>query len=451
MRKYFGTDGIRGTVNIFPMEVDTILKLGRAAARVFQRGKHQHRVVIGKDTRLSGYMIESALTAGFTSMGMQVFLFGPLPTPAVSFLTRSLRADLGVMVTASHNSYEDNGIKFFDPEGYKLSDDIEVRIEKNMEQELPFPSPQTIGRAKRIDDAQARYIEFVKNTFPKNLSLKGLRIAVDCANGAAYRVAPTIFWELGSDNIELVGVKPNGVNINKDCGSTSPEALQKAVLAAKCDIGLAFDGDADRLLVVDEKGRIVPSDQILGMITKSWHEQNRLSAPGIVATVMSSLGLEHYVASLGLSMKRTHVGDRYISQYMRAHGYNIGGEPSGHTVLHDLSITGDGIVCALQVLALLQQSQQPVSILTSVFEDFPRITHNIKISKKLKKSLESSYIKDLTRRHEKRLKGKGRLVIHPSGTEDILRIMCEGEDATLIRHIVDDVSDTINSNPPPHA
>ncbi|HEY5795328.1 MAG TPA: phosphoglucosamine mutase, partial [Bosea sp. (in: a-proteobacteria)] len=372
-RKYFGTDGIRGRANgvITP---DLALKVGQATGLAFHRGDYRHRVVIGKDTRLSGYMIEYAMVAGFTSVGMDVMLLGPMPTPAVAMLTRSMRADLGVMISASHNPYEDNGIKLFGPDGYKLSDEVEREIAKLIDSDLAprLSASPALGRAKRIDSAQSRYIEFAKRTLPRNMSLEGLRIVIDCANGAGYKVAPEALWELGAEVISI-GVEPDGFNINKDVGSTAPEALIAKVRELRADIGIALDGDADRVLIVDELGHVVDGDQLMAVIARDWLEDGRLSQPGLVATVMSNLGLERYLAGLGLSLARTAVGDRYVLEHMRSHGFNLGGEQSGHIILSDFGTTGDGLVAALQLMAAVKRQDKPVSEVCHAFEPLPQI------------------------------------------------------------------------------
>lgn len=437
-RKYFGTDGIRGTANKTPMTAETALRVGMAAGRVFTRGEHRHRVVIGKDTRLSGYMLEPALVAGFTSVGMDVFQFGPLPTPAVSMLTRSLRADLGVMISASHNSYEDNGIKLFGPDGYKLSDDMEREIEHHMDNGLAdgLVASQNLGRAKRIDDAQARYIEFVKRTFPKQLNLEGLRIVIDCANGAAYKVAPTALWELGAEVVPI-GVTPDGFNINERCGSTVPDRMCEAVRERRADIGIALDGDADRVIIADERGKLIDGDQIMGLVARSWAQEGLLSAPGIVATVMSNLGLERYLKGIGLELARTQVGDRYVVEYMRQHGFNVGGEQSGHIVLSDFSTTGDGLIAALQVLAVLKSSGKPVSEICHLFDALPQILNNVRFEEG--EPLENRLVCEAIKEGEDRLGSKGRLVIRKSGTEPVIRVMAEGDDAALVKAVVNDI------------
>src|SRR5258707_8519551 len=360
-RKYFGTDGIRGRANGI-ITADLALRVGQAAGVAFRRGDHRHRVVIGKDTRLSGYMIEYGLVAGFTSVGMDAFLLGPMPTPAVAMLTRSMRADLGVMISASHNPYDDNGIKLFGPDGYKLSDDVELEIERLIESDLAkkLAKSAALGRAKRIDDAQARYIEFAKRTLPRNLSLEGLRVVVDCANGAAYRVIPDALWELGAEVVSI-GVDPDSFNINKDCGSTEPDALRRKVLEMRADIGIALDGDADRVVIADEHGHLVDGDQLLAVIAESWHKDGRLAKPCIVTTIMSNFGLERHLEALGIKLLRVQVGDRYVLEQMREHAYNVGGEQSGHIILSDYTTTGDGFIAALQVLAVVKKLGQPVS------------------------------------------------------------------------------------------
>ena len=441
-RKYFGTDGIRGKSNTAPMTAETALRVGMAAGRYFTRGEHRHRVVIGKDTRLSGYMIETALVAGFTSVGMDVLQFGPLPTPAVAMLTRSLRADLGVMISASHNVYEDNGIKLFGPDGYKLSDDVETAIESLMDNGLSdhLAAPADLGRAKRIDDAQARYIEFAKRTFPAHLRLDGLRIVLDCANGAAYRVAPEVLWELGAEVISI-GVDPNGFNINSKVGSTAPEAMCAKVRESRADLGIALDGDADRVVIADEKGHIIDGDQILALIARSWSKAGTLKGGGVVATVMSNLGLERYLNAMGLKLARTAVGDRYVVEYMRKHGYNVGGEQSGHIVLSDYTTTGDGLVSALQVLAVVVQSEKPVSQVCNRFEPLPQILRNVRY--KDGKPLDNRDVKKAIEDGKVKLGNSGRLVIRPSGTEPVIRVMVEGESADEVRKLAEAIAQTI--------
>ena len=441
-RKLFGTDGIRGLANAHPMTSEIALKVGMAAGKLFTNGDYRHRVVIGKDTRLSGYMIESALVSGFTAVGMDVFQLGPMPTPAVAMLTRSLRADLGVMISASHNPYEDNGIKLFGPDGYKLSDETEIKIEALMERgpEDLLVDPQDIGRAKRIDSAQERYIEFAKRTLPRNIRFDGLRVVVDCANGSAYQVAPAALWELGAEVIS-VGVEPNGLNINKDCGSTAPAVLCKKVREMRADIGIALDGDADRVLIIDEKGRVIDGDQLLAMVARSWQSRGLLAGGGIVATVMSNLGLERYLEGLGLTLARTPVGDRYVVEHMREHGFNVGGEQSGHIVLSDYATTGDGLVTALQVLAVVIQSGKPVSEVCNQFEPMPQVLKNVRFKKG--QPLEDQEVIKVIGESKGKLGKSGRLVIRPSGTEPVIRVMAEGDDANLIGKVVNDIVDAL--------
>jgi phosphoglucosamine mutase len=440
-RKYFGTDGIRGRANgaITP---ELALKVGQAAGLVFRNGDHRHRVLIGKDTRLSGYMIETALVAGFTSVGMDVLLTGPMPTPAVAMLTRSMRADLGVMISASHNPYDDNGIKLFGPDGYKLSDDIERKIEKLIDNDISrqLAKSPDLGRAKRIDGVQDRYIEFAKRTLPRNLSLEGLRVVIDCANGAAYQVAPEALWELGAEVIRM-GVEPDGFNINKECGSTDPAALCEKVREVRADIGIALDGDADRVVMVDERGHMIDGDQLMAVIAESWKADGRLAKPGVVATVMSNLGLERYLDTLGLSLARTAVGDRYVLEYMREHGYNLGGEASGHIILSDYATTGDGLVAALQVLAVVKKQDKPVSKVCHRFEPLPQIMKNVRY--KAGKPLENAKVRLAIRSAEQKLNGQGRLVIRPSGTEPVIRVMGEGDDKTLVEDVVDGIVEAL--------
>lgn len=441
VRKYFGTDGIRGRANgvITP---ELALKVGQAAGVMFQNGDHRHRVLIGKDTRLSGYMIETALVAGFTSVGMDVLLTGPMPTPAVAMLTRSMRADLGVMISASHNPYDDNGIKLFGPDGYKLSDELELKIEALIDGDLGkrLAKSADLGRAKRIDGVQDRYIEFAKRTLPRNMSLEGLRVVIDCANGAAYHVAPDALWELGAEVIKL-GVDPDGFNINKDCGSTEPGALASKVREVRADIGIALDGDADRMLIVDELGRAVDGDQLMAVIAESWQADGRLAKPGVVATVMSNLGLERHLATLGLTLARTAVGDRYVLEHMREHGYNVGGEASGHIILSDYATTGDGLVAALQVLAVVKKQDKPVSKVCHVFEPLPQILRNVRY--KTGKPLENAKVRLAIKSAEQRLNGKGRLVIRPSGTEPVIRVMAEGDNKSLVEDVVDGIVEAL--------
>ena len=440
-RRFFGTDGIRGRANgvITP---ELALKVGQATGLVFQRGDHRHRVVIGKDTRLSGYMIETALTCGFLSVGMDVMVLGPMPTPAIAMLTRSMRADLGVMISASHNLYEDNGIKLFGPDGYKLNDEIEAEIEALLESDLVsrLAKSPDLGRAKRVESVHARYIEFAKRTLPRNMSLDGMRIVLDCANGAGYKVAPEALWELGAEVITL-GVEPDGFNINRGVGSTAPDALIRKVRDMRADVGIALDGDADRVLVVDEKGQVIDGDQLMAVVAESWQEEGRLTQPGIVATIMSNLGLERHLQRLGMSLARTAVGDRYVLEYMREHGFNVGGEQSGHIILSDYSTTGDGLIAALQVLACVKKEDRPVSEVCHRFEPLPQILKNVRYRKgqPLAEDKVVSVIEDA----RKRLGNTGRLVIRPSGTEPVIRVMAEGDDRELVERVVDDVVDVI--------
>lgn len=436
-RRYFGTDGIRGRANgvITP---DLAMKVGQATGLLFQRGSHRHRVVIGKDTRLSGYMIEYAMVAGFTSVGMDVMLLGPMPTPAVAMLTRSMRADIGVMISASHNAYEDNGIKLFGPDGFKLSDEVEGEIEVLLDQDLGrrLSKSPALGRAVRIDSAQSRYIEFAKRTLPRQLSLEGLRVVLDCANGAAYKVAPEALWELGAE-VFSIGVSPDGFNINHDVGSTAPDALVRKVREMRADVGIALDGDADRLLMVDEKGNVIDGDQLMAVIAQSWMEDGRLSKPGLVTTVMSNLGLERYIEGLGLSMVRTAVGDRYVLEHMRQHGFNVGGEQSGHIILSDFSTTGDGLVAALQVLAVVKRHGKPVSEVCHRFEPLPQVLRNVRAVDR--RTLAQNDVIRAIEGGRERLGGSGRLVIRPSGTEPVIRVMGEGDDRALVDAVVDEV------------
>ncbi|MGZ5930677.1 MAG: phosphoglucosamine mutase [Rhizomicrobium sp.] len=441
-RKYFGTDGIRGRANSGAMTPGVAMRAGMAAGRIFTRGDHRHRVVIGKDTRLSGYMIESALVAGFTAVGMDVFQFGPLPTPAVAMLTRSLRADMGVMITASHNQYQDNGIKFFGPDGRKLSDEHEAAIEALMDNGLEsgLATSPKLGRAKRIDDAQARYIEFVKNTFPRRLTLEGLRIVVDCANGAAYKVAPAALWELGAEVVPI-GVTPDGFNINSGCGSTDTETMSAKVREMRANFGIALDGDADRVVMSDEHGRIIDGDQILALLARSWSKSGHLKGGGVVGTVMSNAGLDRYLKSLDLKLARAQVGDRYVIEQMQKGGFNVGGEQSGHIVLSDFSPTGDGLIAALQVLAVLAAEKKPASEAAHLFEPLPQVMENVRFQKgsPLSNARVTACIKD----GEARLNGSGRLLVRKSGTEPVIRIMAEGDDEALIRSVVNDVVSAI--------
>ena len=435
-RKFFGTDGIRGLTNSPPMTAETALRVGQAAGTYFLRGDHRHRVVIGKDTRLSGYMMESALVAGFASVGMDVVLLGPMPTPAVAMLTRSMRADLGVMISASHNPFADNGIKLFGPDGYKLSDDAERAIERLLEKEPTLARPEEIGRAKRIDDARGRYVHFAKATFPDHLRLDGLKVVVDCANGAAYHVAPDALWELGADVIPL-GVQPNGLNINDECGSTHPELLRETVVASGADIGLALDGDADRLIVVDEKGKVIDGDQLMALVATGYARRGDLTGGAVVATVMSNLGLEQRLAKDRIGLKRTAVGDRYVLEEMRASGCNVGGEQSGHIILSDHATTGDGLVAGLQVLAALVEEQKPASELLDQFDPVPQLLKNVRFNGG--EPLGRKSVQDIIAAAEAELGKNGRLVIRKSGTEPLIRVMAEGRDRRQIERIVEEI------------
>lgn len=437
-RKFFGTDGIRGLANTEPMTAATALRVGMAAGAFFTRGDHRHRVLIGKDTRLSGYMLEPALVAGFTAVGMDVFQVGPMPTPAVAMLTRALRCDLGVMISASHNPFHDNGIKLFGPDGYKLSDAAEAEIEAMIlgEAEPALATADKLGRARRLDDADGRYVEFAKATLPKGRTLAGLKVVIDCANGAGYKVAPAVLWELEADVIPI-GVKPDGFNINRDCGSTHPRALQEAVVAHGAHLGIALDGDADRLVMVDERGAVIDGDQLMAVIAESWLRQGRLAKGGLVATVMSNLGLERYVNELGIDLVRTKVGDRYVLEAMRGAGYNLGGEQSGHIILSDFATTGDGLVAALQVLAALCESGEKASVFCRRFEPYPQLLRNVRHGGG--KPLEAPKVQQAIDAAEKKLGKAGRIVIRPSGTEPLIRVMAEGEDEGLVKTVVDDI------------
>ncbi|AZS23072.1 MULTISPECIES: phosphoglucosamine mutase [unclassified Caulobacter] len=444
-RAYFGTDGIRGQANKHPMTAEVALRVGLAAGKLFRsQDDRRHLVVIGKDTRLSGYMIEPALVAGLTSVGLDVRLFGPLPTPAVAMMTRSMRADLGIMISASHNSFADNGIKLFGPDGYKLSDAQELGIEALMDQGLQegLAAPRELGRVKRIDDAQARYVEIVKATFPRHLNLSGLRIVIDCANGAAYKVAPTALYELGAEVISL-GVSPDGTNINEECGSTHPEAMAKMVREYRADIGIALDGDADRLVICDEKGVVVDGDQIMAIIAGAFAKAGALKGGGVVATVMSNLGLERQLNTLGLSLERTAVGDRYVMQRMREGGFNVGGEQSGHLILSDFSTTGDGLIAALQVLAVMVESDKPMSALGRQFEPVPQLLENVRFAGG--KPLEAKAVKDAIADGESQLNGAGRIVVRASGTEPLIRIMAEGDDPALVKKVVKSIASAVKA------
>ena len=443
-RKYFGTDGIRGQSNVFPMTPDLAMRVGVAVGTIFRNGAHRHRVVIGKDTRLSGYMLENALVAGFTAAGLDVFLLGPIPTPGVAMLTRSLRADIGVMISASHNPFQDNGIKLFGPDGYKLSDEMEGQIEDLLDKDMTpqLAKSQEIGRAKRVEGDIYRYIEHAKRTLPRDVTLQGLRIAIDCANGAAYKVAPLALWELGAD-VVTIGNEPNGLNINLECGSTHPAALSRKVHEVRADIGIALDGDADRVLIVDENGTVVDGDQLMAVIADSWASDGLLKGSGIVATVMSNLGLERYLNGRGLDLQRTKVGDRYVVEHMRQHGFNVGGEQSGHIVLSDFGTTGDGLVAALQVLACVKRQDKTVSEICHSFEPVPQVLKNVRVS--AGKPLENATVRQAIADAEAELAGNGRLLIRPSGTEPLIRVMAEGDDHAQVERIVDELVGVIGA------
>ncbi|WP_332712490.1 phosphoglucosamine mutase [Pelagibacterium mangrovi] len=441
-RKYFGTDGIRGLANGSKLTPELALRVGMATGLAFKRGDYTHRVVIGKDTRRSGYMIENALTAGFTAVGMDVLLLGPMPTPAVAMLTRSLRADVGVMISASHNPFADNGIKLFRPDGYKLSDSFEAEIENLIDSDL---SPRlargtTIGRARRVEEARTRYVEYAKRTLPRDIDFTGLRVVVDCANGAAYKTAPEVLWELGAEVISI-GVAPDGYNINDGYGSTAPGALIEKVKELRADIGIALDGDADRVLVVDEKGNEVDGDQLMAVIGASWHARGQLAGGGIVATVMSNLGLQRYLEGQGLSLERTKVGDRYVLEAMRGKGFNVGGEQSGHIILSDFTTTGDGLVAALQLLAVVKQEGKPVSEVCHRFDPVPQLLQNVRFQRG--KPLEDKSVRELIADAEARLGKTGRLIIRESGTEPVIRVMGEGDDAKLVSQVVNEIATAI--------
>lgn len=435
-RKFFGTDGIRGLSNTAPMDAECVLKLGIAAGHFFTQGAHRHTVVIGKDTRLSGYMVEPALTAGFISVGMNVLLVGPLPTPAVAMITRSMRADLGVMISASHNPYQDNGIKLFNPNGTKLSDETELAIEALMQQDQKklLVSPDKLGRAKRLDDAAGRYIEYVKQTFPKQLRLDGMKIVIDCANGAAYKLAPTILWELGAEVVEL-GVDPDGFNINHECGSTHPELLAAKVKEHKAQLGIALDGDADRVIICDEKGTVVDGDKLMAAIAVYWHEKGLLEGGGLVATQMSNLGMEQYLASNGLKLVRTQVGDRYVVEAMRSGGFNLGGEQSGHIIFNDYTTTGDGLIAALQILSLLVEKGKPASKVLHPFTPLPQVMKNVRCERMAENVLENGAFKTALQTAESSLGNSGRVFVRKSGTEPVVRIMVEGNSRDVIEEI----------------
>ena len=442
-RSLFGTDGVRGRSNSWPMTAEIAMRIGQAAGQVFNRGGHRHRVVVGKDTRLSGYMIEQALTAGFVSVGMDVLVLGPLPTPAVGFLTRSMRADVGVMISASHNPYEDNGIKLFGPDGFKLSDAVEAQIEALVEshETMKFASPAAIGRAIRIDDSEGRYIEAVKASTARSLDLSDLKIVVDCANGAAYKVAPTVLWELGAEVIPIA-VKPDGFNINGNCGSTHPALLQEHVVMHHADIGIALDGDADRVVLVCEKGSLIDGDQLMATIADLWKRDGRLTGNGLVATVMSNLGLERYVGARGLSLVRTQVGDRYVLERMRADGFNLGGEQSGHIIMTDHATTGDGLMAALQALAALIKSGRPASETFRAFRPVPQLLKNVRVSDATA-ALNAASVVAAIAAAEQDLGPGGRVLVRKSGTEPLIRVMAEGDDSELVRLVVDRIIEAI--------
>ena len=443
--KLFGTDGIRGCANSEPMTAEMVLQVGLAAGTYFTRGKHRHNVVIGKDTRLSGYMIEQALSAGFIAMGMNVNLLGPLPTPAVAMLTRSLRADLGVMISASHNLYQDNGIKLFGPDGYKLSDEAEEEIEMLVEEGVGSKAavPEKLGRLWRMFDAQGRYIEFAKNTFPKGMTLDGLKVVIDCAHGAAYRVATTVLRELGAE-VSAIGVNPDGTNINLNCGSTVPERMCDMVRTENADIGIALDGDADRVVIADEQGHLLDGDQLMALVAGQMHRRGQLRGDGLVATQMSNLGLERYLSSIGLHLARTRIGDRYVMEHMRKHGYNLGGEQSGHIILADHTTTGDGLIVALKVLSLLAEAEKPASKACRVFTPLPQVLRNVPY--KIENVLDYDEIRDSISSAERQLAGTGRLLVRRSGTEGKIRIMAEGEDESLVRAVIDEVAGVIEQH-----
>lgn len=443
-RKLFGTDGVRGRANTEPITAETALHLAMATAVLMRRGDHRNKVVIGKDTRLSGYMLEPALTSGFISMGMDVVLVGPMPTPAVAMLTRSLRADLGVMISASHNQYQDNGIKLFGADGYKLSDDAEAQIENLMAGTLSdklAPSPD-LGRAVRLEDAMGRYIEHVKFTFPKHLRLDGLKIVVDSAHGAAYKIAPRVFYELGAEVISI-GDEPNGTNINKECGATDTRLLQETVLRERAHMGIALDGDADRLIMCDEKGAVIDGDQIMALIASSWQDKGLLREGGVVATVMSNLGFERYLKARGLQLRRMPVGDRYVVDHMRANGFNVGGEQSGHVILGDYGTTGDGLVAALQVLAAIKEAGRKVSEVCTVFKPVPQILKSIRYQSAI--SVDSEPVRAAITRAEEKMGASGRILVRKSGTEPVIRIMAEGDDEKIVKAVVQELSDFVES------
>lgn len=437
-RKLFGTDGVRGQANTHPMTAEMALQLGAAAGRFFRRdGLNRHRVVIGKDTRLSGYMLENALTAGLTSTGMNVLLLGPVPTPAVGYLTRSMRADLGIMISASHNPHQDNGIKFFGPDGFKLSDAAEAEIEAILQGDIALAQPANIGRAKRIEDGRGRYVEYAKTTFPRHCRLSGLKVVIDCANGAAYKAAPEVLWELGAD-VTAIGVSPDGTNINRDCGSTHVGACVAKVIESGADVGITLDGDADRVMIVDESGAVADGDQIMALFARRWAEEERLRDGTLVSTVMSNLGLERFLHGHGLRLERTDVGDRYVVERMRLGGWNLGGEPSGHIVMTDYATTGDGLIAALQFLAAMAETSLPASMLTRSFEPVPQTLRNLRYAPGTD-LLAQQDVRAAIQEAETRLKGNGRLLIRKSGTEPLVRVMAESEDEALMTDVVESV------------
>ena len=440
-RRYFGTDGIRGTANTAPMTPDIAMKVGMAVGLHYRNG-HRQRVVIGKDTRLSGYMLENALVAGFTSVGVDVFLLGPIPTPAVAMLTRSMRADYGVMISASHNPFDDNGIKLFGPDGFKLSDSAEREIETLIDADLGFrlAGAADLGRARRVDGGLDRYIEAAKRTLPRQMSFDGMRVVIDCANGAAYKAAPLALEELGAEVVSL-GVEPDGFNINRDVGSTAPEALARKVHEVRADLGIALDGDADRVVIVDEKGSIIDGDQLMAVVASYWHDERRLAGNGVVATVMSNLGLERFLATQGLTLARTPVGDRYVSEHMRQHGFNVGGEQSGHIILSDFTTTGDGLIAALQVLAVIRREGRPASEVCHRFDPVPQVMKNIRY--KGQQPLQDDQVQRVIAEAQIKLGNTGRLVIRPSGTEPVIRVMGEGDNADLVASVVNDIIDVL--------
>ncbi|MCT8160933.1 phosphoglucosamine mutase [Pseudoruegeria sp. SHC-113] len=443
-RKLFGTDGVRGKANSYPMTADMALKLGAAAGRYFRKdGQNRHRVVIGKDTRLSGYMLENALTAGLTSTGMNVLLLGPVPTPAVGFLTRSMRADLGIMISASHNPHHDNGIKFFGPDGFKLSDEAEAEIEAILQEEILPAQPENIGRAKRIDDGRGRYVEYAKTTFPSRDRLTGLKVVIDCANGAAYKAAPDVLWELGAEVIP-VGVAPNGFNINEKCGSTFTRTASETVVQHGADLGICLDGDADRVMIIDETGRVADGDQIMALMAARWAEDGRLAGNTLVATVMSNLGLERYLNDKGIELKRTPVGDRYVVEAMRAGGFNLGGEQSGHIVMTDYATTGDGLIAGLQFLSEMARTGRAASELTESFETVPQMLKNVRYEAG-REPLAAGSVQSAIADGEGRLSGTGRLLIRKSGTEPLIRVMGESEDPVLLEQVIDSIVDAVSA------